>query len=410
MYDYRNDVIKLMQKTQGTKQSLDQSIVALDILLKVYRDQTNKKDNKDELSNEEEHPSIDRLSVQKQILTESNREQGIKNDDSDSKVEKDEPKDTEPSSDSVKLKIIKKNHDFENLKSDEFRIKRRMSGAIAVNSQNEQIAYFSEQEVRDHDIKNHDIVQLGGLDDLHEHTYIVNVIHDYKPYELVEFGPATVERHLLDNTLVVQRDLNNHQLSIENTTHSIYKIPFEYSQTAGVKEGDDVLLVWNRNVPENIKIRWIYHNSPASNESAYSYSKSRNKEKESKTKDTDYQPTLKFDLNGQAVGLFTADDSIMSNLQKVVEAHNGKPSIVALKSGAVAKDQTQKYDIIILMQSYIKHSVSQNAIAEAKASGTKIAMAQSAGQLSVEKALYRADNGLNVVDSPVVNYLAIDKN
>lgn len=285
MYDYRNDVIKLMQKTQGTKQSLAQSIVALDILLKVYRDQTN---NKDELSNEEEHPSIDRLSVQKQILTESNSEQGIKNYDSDSKVEKDEPKDTEPSSNSVELKIIKKNHDFENLKSDEFRIERKMSGAIAVNSQNEQVAYFSEQEVRDHDIKNHDIVQLGGLDDLHEHPYIVNVIHDYKPDELVEFGPAPVERHPLDNTLVVQRDLNNHQLSIENTAHSIYRIPFEYSQTAGVKEGDDVLLVWNRNVPENIKIRWIYHNSPASNDTAYSYSKSRNKGKESKTKDTDY--------------------------------------------------------------------------------------------------------------------------
>lgn len=288
MYDYRNDVIKLMQKTQDTKQSLDQSIVALDILLKVYRDQTNKKDNKDELSNEEEHPSIDRLSVQKQILTESNSEQGIKNYDSDSKVEKDEPKDTEPSSNSVELKIIKKNHDFENLKSDEFRIERKMSGAIAVNSQNEQVAYFPEQEVRDHDIKNHDIVQLGGLDDLHEHPYIVNVIHDYKQDELVEFGPAPVERHPLDNTLVVQRDLNNHQLSIENTAHSIYRIPFEYSQTSGVKEGDDVLLVWNRNVPENIKIRWIYHNSPASNDSAYSYSKSRNKGKESKTKDTDY--------------------------------------------------------------------------------------------------------------------------
>lgn len=404
MYDYRNDVIKLMQKTQGTKQSLDQSIVALDILLKVYRDQAN---NKDELSNEEDHPSIDRLSVQKQILTESNSDQDIKNDDSDSKAKKDEPKDTEPSSNSVELKIIKKNHDFENLKSDEFRIERKMSGAIAINSQNEQVAYFSEQEVRDHDIKNHDIVQLGGLDDLHEHPYIINVAHDYKPDEIVEFGPAPVERHPLDNTLVVQRDLNNHQLSIENTTHSIYKIPFEYSQTAGVKEGDDVLLAWNKNVPEKIKIRWIYHNSPASNDSACSYSKSRNKEKESKTKDTNYQPTLKFDLTGQTVGLFTADDSIMSNLEKVVEAHNGKPSVVALKSGAVAKNQTQKYDIIILMQSYIKHSVSQNAIAEAKADSTKIAMAQTAGQLSVEKALYRANNGLNVVDSPVVDYPTI---
>ena len=164
MYDYRNDVIKLMQKTQGTKQSLDQSIVALDILLKVYRDQTNK----------------------------------------------DDPKDTEPSSNSVELKIIKKNHDCENLKSDEFRIERKMSGAIAVNSQNEQVAYFSEQEVRDHDIKNHDIVQLGGLDDLHERPYIINVAHDYKPDEIIEFGPAPVERHPLDNTLVVQRDLNKH--------------------------------------------------------------------------------------------------------------------------------------------------------------------------------------------------------
>ena len=34
-------------------------------------------------------------------------------------------------------------------------------------------------------------------------------------------------------------------------------------------------------------------------------------------------------------------------------------------------------------------------------------MAQSAGQLSVEKALHRADNGLNVVDSPVVDYPTI---
>ncbi|MEK3666189.1 DUF2325 domain-containing protein [Lactobacillus crispatus] len=105
--------------------------------------------------------------------------------------------------------------------------------------------------------------------------------------------------------------------------------------------------------------------------------------------------------------MFTADDSIMSNLEKVVEAHNGKPNVVTLKSGAVAKNQTQKYDIIILMQSYIKHSVSQNAIAEAKADSTKIAMAQTAGQLSVEKALYRANNGLNVVDSPVVDYPTI---
>ena len=82
MYDYRNDVIKLMQKTQGTKQSLDQSIVALDILLKVYRDQANQKDNK------EKHLDIDRLSVQNRILNETDNAQDT--EDSSNEDEKEE--------------------------------------------------------------------------------------------------------------------------------------------------------------------------------------------------------------------------------------------------------------------------------------------------------------------------------
>lgn len=38
MYDYRDDVIKLMKSTLDTEQSLTQSIQALDLIVKVYKD------------------------------------------------------------------------------------------------------------------------------------------------------------------------------------------------------------------------------------------------------------------------------------------------------------------------------------------------------------------------------------
>lgn len=229
---------------------------------------------------------------------------------------------------------------------------------------------------RDSNLKNHDIVQLGGFDDAHDQPYILNIQHDPQPDNLTEFGPAPIERHLLGNaSLIVRRDINNKQLSMANSAHTFYEIPFKYSQRLDLKEGDIVNLVWNTDNPDNIKIRWVYRDEPDSLTSPAPSTKS--KYKTSQPKDEKYTSTLNFDLNGQTVGLLSADDSIMSNLSKVVTAHNGKPTIVTLKSASISKQKTKEFDIIILMQSYIKHIVSQSAIAEAKSADTKIAMSRS---------------------------------
>lgn len=89
---------------------------------------------------------------------------------------------------------------------------------------------------RDSNLKNHDIVQLGGFDDAHDQPYILNIQHDPQPDNLTEFGPAPIERHLLGNaSLIVRRDINNKQLSMANSAHKFYEIPFKYSQRLDLK-------------------------------------------------------------------------------------------------------------------------------------------------------------------------------
>lgn len=202
--------------------------------------------------------------------------------------------------------------------------------------------------------------------------------------------------------MVVQRDINNKPLSKYNQKHTFYTIPFDYCHKLNLKEGDIISIVWDKDNPDNIKVRWLYRQEELSDSNNTSVKK-KSKSKRLSSEKEDYTPTLNFDLHNQTVGLFTADDSIMSNLAKVVLAHNGKPTIITLKSGTIAKNKTESYDIVILMQSYIKHAVSNSAIEEAKSNDTtKIAMAQSASQLSLEKALYRAENGLNVAEAQML--------
>lgn len=402
MYDYREDVINLMNHTESTKQSLDQSLIALDLLIKVYRDQR-PGESEEEIRNLLEASAKPDIIEQKNASRKSSDVPNLKNDKEEINGEK-----SKNESDPYKVKIVEKNHSFEGLKEDEYRIVRKMVGAVAIDGSNNQIAYFREQTVREFDLQNHDIVQLARSDnDTVGEPYIVKVHHDPEPDNLVEFGPAVIEKNMFG--LIVQSDINKKPLSSANLSHTFYTIPFEYVQKLHLVVGDIVTLVWDKDAPDNIKIRWLYRNASVSmNSDASAPVKKSTKIKDKKTqdisKDDDYEPSLDFDLRGQTVALLVADDSIVNNLNKVVEAHNGVPSVIELKSASIAKEKTQAYDIVILMQSYIKHSVSQAAIEQAKLDGTKIAMAQYAGQLSLEKALYRADNRLNVAEGPNVDY------
>lgn len=128
------------------------------------------------------------------------------------------------------------------------------------------------------------------------------------------------------------------------------------------------------------------------------------KEKQSSEKQNeDYASRIDFDLDKKRVTVVVGDKSLTSNLAKVIEAHNGVARIIEMKQASNVLRACKESNYVILIQSYIKHSISQILINSPHKSYS-IAMATTAGQLAVEKALYRARYKLNVTDNDQIQY------
>ena len=87
----------------------------------------------------------------------------------------------------------------------------------------------------------------------------------------------------------------------------------------------------------------------------------------------------------------------------MIVAHNGVARIIEMKQASNVLRACKESNYVILIQSYIKHSISQILINSPHKSYS-IAMATTAGQLAVEKALYRARYKLNVTDNDQIQY------
>ena len=132
-------------------------------------------------------------------------------------------------------------------------------------------------------------------------------------------------------------------------------------------------------------------------------------DKELQENPEDYVPRISFDLDKKKVTIVVGDKGLTANLDKVIEAHNGTCRIIELKRPSDALRAAKESDYVILIQSYIKHGISQMLI-NSHNRNYSIAMATTSGQLAVEKALYRARYKLNVVDSDNIDYPFIKEN
>lgn len=189
-------------------------------------------------------------------------------------------------------------------------------------------------------------------------------------------------------------------------------------------ENDLISIVWRVSDPSFIRVRWRYAEAevtipekkekPDKNKETEKHkTKGRHKsllhqlekkEKQSSEKQNeDYASRIDFDLDKKRVTVVVGDKSLTSNLAKVIEAHNGVARIIEMKQASNVLRACKESNYVILIQSYIKHSISQILINSPHKSYS-IAMATTAGQLAVEKALYRARYKLNVTDNDQIQY------
>lgn len=382
MYDYRQDIIDLMNKTENSNKSLKQSAQALLTISQI-------------LLNDSVDPLI------KPVKTQIKRPEKLLTSHADNHTldtqiasqAKSEPKKDKPMNqkkDPLSIALT-------NLNDGQYLVMDKLSGCDIKDKNNNDIAYFSEKIQRDLGLVNGDIVTLNYnasqdryfLDSIVGHADLTKTINYFKY--------AKVDRDALG--YCVTENINHKQLSNSNSKRSRYAILASDITKFNLKIGDFIDLAWYNAQPENISIIWKYDlNKPASSVAPKKHSEYSDT---STTKKVNAK--LDFDLNNKTVALVTADDSVTGKFEELVNLHNGKPVIVESINGANVTGQLKSADLIILLQIYLSHDTTKTIIAKYK-DDKSIALSETAGQLNLEKAMYRALNNLNITDSDNIEY------
>lgn len=380
MYDYRNDIINLINKTDNTPQSLMQTACALRVISNA-------------LINNASTPIKTHLKRPDKLLLSSTHNY-TKTSQNASEI-KAEPKTKKP----IKQKKDPLSIALSNLKPDEYLAVDKLTGITIKDNQNNDITYFTESLKRDLGLENGDIVTL--VHDISDDRYYLNTIvgHANLTKTIDYFKYGVIQRDALG--LCVIQNVNRKQLSNSNPKKSRYAITSDDIMRLSLSEGDFVDLAWYHANPENISIIWKYNLNDKPNSPVIPKKHSEYKDKTESPKQV--EPTLLFDLKDKRVALITADDSVSGKFDELVHAHSGKPTVIESNNGKNINDRLYNFDMIILLQNYLSHETTKSIIAKYK-SVIPIAMSETAGQLNIEKALYRADKHLDIIDRDDIEY------
>lgn len=398
MYDYRNDLIQLLLKTKDTPDSLAQTALALGIISRsLFSEKASVLDDgslervKSLIEKEKEStekPAV-RTVVKKPVVA------------TDVKTEPVKP---------IKKIVIKKpevviTDPLEKarraLPAGQYLIIDKLSGCVAQNKRGEDVAYFTESVKRNKNLEHGDIVTLTHEDGTDKY-YIKSIISKADiPSNITVFTYAKIEKDMLG--LYVSRNVNNEQLSNVNKKHTRFNFNSVVISKFSLKEGDFIDLAWYNSTPDQIMVIWKYDMNTIVSTPVIKPKKHSEYTAKAEQPAKEVKPKIDFDLDGKKVALVTADDSVSGKAEEIVTLHNGVGAIVEANNGGRVLDRLSSYDIIILLQNYISHEVTRPIIAQLK--DTKaIALAENAGQLSLEKALYRANNDLGVNDQDFIPY------
>lgn len=381
MYDYREDLKTLINKTQNTPESLELTRYALEIYLKLLKNVPEKADE-----------------TKKVLQTINNNTQVSKKDSSKSEI---------PS-----LKIIKRatpnvNAQKELLPPNTYRVKRLLSGAELYDDNNRKVAYFAESKIHNSDWYSGDWVELNPNSSIPEVTKIIAKHDKHADEHIKTFKYGIVEDNPAKLIQYVAQNINGEKLSDLNPTITdYYVIPTQFLSGLDVKAGNLITLAWDDREPYYIRVRWQEETETSNIVSKPSSPKNVKKEKnenKSKINKAENESCLDFDLHQQTVAIIVGDKQREDELQKLVASHNGKATTIDAfyhqnSPERYFEQQLSNTDIVILVQNYNKHNTSKYVLKNVRNYNLKFAITNSLGITSVEQALYRADNGLEAYE------------
>lgn len=408
MYDYRKDLARILMLSKNSDEDLEKLSLMLRIISNLSLD-TNSKISEQ---------SIDK--ILSSLINNTAIEENVLEEHSEENSENQHQEN---------VHIIKKSDldlQTDTLEPHTYRVQRLLSGAKIINSQGQQRAYYNEKFIHYRNWHTGDLVKVNAYEDTRgdEQPWVDELVPqhtDDDAYNIGTFNHGIIKTDS-DGQLYVEKSLECDNLRDFNPQVETYLIDHDIITMMHLHDGDIVDLAWRIDHPFMIKIRWIYTGNDRDNlligqspDYTAPIKQSVKKTKHNDDMTDDVTTNLDFDLNQQTVGIVIGDEIREQQYQELVDKHHGKLLMINAFQKHVNNHNyfdtsVSKCDIVILVQNYNKHNTSGNVLTAVKNYDKKFAIANSAGIQSIERAIYRADQGLaayepatSSIDYPLIN-------
>lgn len=281
-------------------------------------------------------------------------------------------------------------------------LSRQVLGAHLINTDTKKTdVYLKEHFFFQNDFEDGDLVTLEYDSDNSPVLTKVGERESTAANRLGVFPKGIVKKSILDGTYYVEDNIYGESLEQYNSTERRYVIGDSLPILGSVapKEGDTVDLAWELGKPATILKRQWY----SSEELPEKVEPKTPKKKKSPQKEKEEDSTsvsLDYDLEGKKIGLVLGDGMRSGLMSFLVVEHGGVP--ITLDAHRYQGDESaykrklKDCDVVVVAKDYVKHAVTKALRNVTKELGIGYAMANGVGFAQVEKAIYRAINGLQV--------------
>ncbi|MCZ3546269.1 DUF2325 domain-containing protein [Lactobacillus gasseri] len=423
MFDYRNNLKRILNNTAGDDKSLQNSLNAIKVVLGITGEAestsaNNKMDDKviaqintflqgittlierpgDKNAKKNALGALHKLTFDHNIATNFGKKLGLLDQAIQASEETSTAVNRKIFEDAVKPKK-EKNRDYR--KGRRYTVIRALKGADLINNNGEVVFEVNEGQIHDLNLKSGDIVEALPLANSLNKAEVLRVVgyrklrsRDYD--KIADFKYGVVQGSL--GNLSVSRNIHGEKLVI-NHKPVIVALDSSYYQNGNIhlEDGAIVDLAWytgdvrlKKDPASAVQVRWIYETEQP---------KRVSKTKKAKTKvvaSTQVLAKLDMNLHYQRVGIAVGDNQNEAILEGIVNRYNGISIPIDAFEGKkkVIESQIKDLDIVILVTAFAAHDSTWNISEFASKYHVKFAVSSSKGYQAFERALYRAENGM----------------
>ena len=302
-------------------------------------------------------------------------------------------------------------------KGKRYTVIRLLSGCDLINDSNRRVYTLKESQIHSLNLKSGDIVEAVPEDkNSHYEATILRVV-GFRELPSMEVDSISTFKYAVvqgrAGHLAITRNAQGKKLRVNGKAVLLPVDSSKYwDENIRLVDGSIVDLAWydgdvrlKKNPEEAIQIRWIYElEQPQKPNSA--------KKKRSTTAEKDENLTkLALDLHYQRVGIAIGNNQNEAMLEGIVKRYNGIPIPIDAFQGKkkIMENQIKDLDIVILVTAFAAHDSTWNISEFASKYHIKFAVSSSKGYQAFERALYRAEKGLPAYEgNQTIDYQVAD--